>query len=482
MRSNRFLRLFAAALVLAPLAAFAADGQPDTTFSGDGKLISQFNLGQGFWDQGVSVSQDPAGRIVLGGWVQRSIAGDTDFGLVRVDHGGTPDSVFGTGGRRIIFFDLGDPDTEFREDKLGEVVVMADGRIVSCGSAEYATPLGSAHRLAVARLNENGTSDATFNYNSAYAGHVVLSPFDHDDSDNPTCTSMVVHEDGRVVVPFYNEVHFQTGLMRLQNDGAPDPTFGGDGISELPACSSEEDECELVQVVRLVSGKYMAIGYKVVEGDARLFVVRYTSGGLLDTTFSGDGQATIDNPVAAVSFETPLDAALDPQGRVVVLEHVVSGLSTVADYLVRLDFSGGVDAGFGNAGWLKVELKDPPASVQQANGLFVQGDGKLIVSGAHKINDLDWDCDALRLMPDATGLDPQFGNAGRRSIAFDLGTDGNQTDVCFESSAADGRPVLAGVVHAGTDRAFAAVRLTNSYIFVDGFATGTTFFWSSRTP
>ena len=297
----------------------------------------------------------------------------------------------------------------------------------------------------------------------------------------------MVQDDGRIVVPFHNAFYWETGLIRLEADGDLDPTFGGDGISEMPLCSTPETNCQFLEILPLPGGKYMAVGFRkeeVGELDVQwLFFARYTSSGLLDTSFSGDGQAIVGVPPGSVQDEShhPAAAALDPQGRIVVLERL-SGVGVSIHLLVRIDANGNVDPTFSGDGWQQVTWVDGlPALADQANGLFIQGDGKLIVTGFHPFTATDFDCVAMRFTANAASLDASFGSNGRRFIAFDMGLT-EDTDKCHGVSAADGRPLLAGEVMVQSDLEFGVARLTNAYIFIDGFEVGSRFFWSGTVP
>jgi len=66
------------------IARLTAAGVLDTTFDGDGKAVVNFNLGQQDNDEAAAVALDGDGKIVVVGTVQRTSAGDTDFGVVRL--------------------------------------------------------------------------------------------------------------------------------------------------------------------------------------------------------------------------------------------------------------------------------------------------------------------------------------------------------------------------------------------------------------
>ena len=338
-----------AALVLCLLASApsrAADGDLDPSFAGDGKLTIAFDHGQANRDRGQAVTGFGSGRIVVVGDKQQVNAGDTDIGGVALTPTGVLDETFGNLGTTSVYFDLGGDN----EDRATAVAAMKDGRFVLCGTAKYQAPGTWAQRLVVARFLATGFLDPSFG--PFDDGKVVLTPFNHPDSYSYDCKSIVVQDDGRIVVPFHNDGYFETGLIRLEEDGDLDPTFGGDGISELPFCATDETRCEFFKVLLLPGGKYMAIGTRFeLVGQLyvqSLFFARYTSNGLFDTSFNGDGQATAYVPVGSVQDEAhrrPLPRSTR-SGRVVVLGRVDGvGFSNLY-FLVRIDANGNVDDTF----------------------------------------------------------------------------------------------------------------------------------------
>ena len=473
-----------AALVLCLLASApsrADDGDLDESFSGDGKQTIAFDHGQDDRDRGQAVTGFGSGRIVVVGDKQQVNAGDTDIGVVALTPSGALDETFGNLGTTSVYFDLGGDN----EDRSTAVAAMKDGRFVLCGTAKYQGTSNWMQRLVVARFLASGFIDPSFG--PFDDGKVVLTPFNHPDTYVHACKSIVVQDDGKIVVPFQSDEYFETGLIRLEEDGDLDPTFGGDGISEMPFCPTHETRCEFLEVLPLPGGKYMAIGTrKEVAGELDvqwLFFARYTSSGLLDTSFSGDGQAIVGVPPGSVQDEAhlPAAAALDPQGRIVVLERL-SGVGVSIHLLVRIDANGNVDPTFSGDGWQQVAwIAGSPRPADGANGLIIQGDGKLIVTGFHPFTATDFDCVAMRFTANAASLDASFGSNGRRFIAFDMGLT-EDTDKCHGVSAADGRPLLAGEVMVQSDLEFGVARLTNAYIFIDGFEIGSRFFWSDTAP
>ena len=94
---------------------------------------------------------------------------------------------------------------------------------------------------------------------------------------------------------------------RFTTTGALDATYGTAGY----ATTDMGDGSTIADIAIQADGKTVAVGY--VNGD--FGVVRYTSGGVLDTTFDGDGIIMTDFGTAN---DTATAVALQSDGKIVV--------------------------------------------------------------------------------------------------------------------------------------------------------------------
>ena len=126
----------------------AREGDLDTSFGGDGKVITNF----GDSSQASAVAIQPDGKIVVAGevWVQ----GVRDIGLVRYLPDGTLDRTFGDFGRVITDFSHG-------VNAVSALVLQPDGKIVVAGTAVF----NRSDAFALARYLPDGTRDLTFGSN-----------------------------------------------------------------------------------------------------------------------------------------------------------------------------------------------------------------------------------------------------------------------------------------------------------------------------
>lgn len=126
------------------LARYDAAGVLDTTFSGDGKQTTRFPNVQYAYGFGIAIQSDD--RIVAAGQAASSVA------VARYSASGVLDGTFGGDGRVMTNFTTG-------LDYADEVLIQADGSIVTVGSADF---YGANARFALVRYESSGALDTTF--------------------------------------------------------------------------------------------------------------------------------------------------------------------------------------------------------------------------------------------------------------------------------------------------------------------------------
>jgi uncharacterized delta-60 repeat protein len=134
------------------LARYLPNGDPDSSFSGDGQVSTDFS---GF-DVGRSVAVDRHGRVLLGG-ITGTQAGGRRFAVMRYRDDGKLDASFGDGGLATASF----------EDHAGanSIGIDSKNRIVATGGG-----------FDVARFRTNGSLDHSFSGNGkASAGWMAVA-------------------------------------------------------------------------------------------------------------------------------------------------------------------------------------------------------------------------------------------------------------------------------------------------------------------
>ncbi|MBK8465040.1 MAG: InlB B-repeat-containing protein [Chloracidobacterium sp.] len=152
---------------------YNADGSLDTTFSGDGKVT----IGTGFTEMAYSVAIQADGKIVAAGY---TFNGTRVFGLYRLTSNGAPDFTF-DGDGRVATSVLGE------HDEARAVAIQPDGKIVAGGISQN----GTSNNFAVVRYNSNGSLDTTFDND----GKVTTSVRGWQD----VLQSVAIQSDGKIV-------------------------------------------------------------------------------------------------------------------------------------------------------------------------------------------------------------------------------------------------------------------------------------------
>ncbi len=105
------------------LACYTSTGYLDTTFSGDGKVILDFNDGN---DYGYAVALQPDGKIIIAGYANNGM--NNDFAVVRYTSNGSLDPGFSEDGKVVT-------DLAGYDDIGLAVVLQTNGRIVVAGNS-----------------------------------------------------------------------------------------------------------------------------------------------------------------------------------------------------------------------------------------------------------------------------------------------------------------------------------------------------------
>jgi uncharacterized delta-60 repeat protein len=147
---------------------------------------------------------------------------------------------------------------------------------------------------------------------------------------------------------------------------------------------------------------------------------RLLSGGYLDTTFAANGLATTN---FSGGFDTVNRVAIQADGKIVAAGTASDDArSGGKDFLVaRYNVDGTLDTTFGAGGRTYIDFS---SRSDEANGLAIQSDGKIVVGGSSTStsNSDEKDFALARLKTDGT-LDTTFGTGGRQTTDFTNGRD-----------------------------------------------------------
>jgi uncharacterized delta-60 repeat protein len=266
------------------VARFNANGSPDSTFDGDGLVVTPIGPGA---NAAQAVAIDAANGILVAGSAQGG-GGTQDFALARYLSTGTLDPAFGTGG-------VVTTDVSGGADAAAALQVQADGKILLAGTAT-STDGGD---FAAVRYSATGTPDGTF----GTAGIVKVSAgaATADSANTLTLAGNGILLGGWANPGGNTAPHF--ALLKLTAAGVVDTTFGTSGwVATQPGTASQ-----LWGLAVQADGKIVATGW-ALSTTPQVAMARYSASGALDPGFADDG---INLAGEAFSFTLPASRFVD---------------------------------------------------------------------------------------------------------------------------------------------------------------------------
>ena len=391
MRGPRPLRSVAvlvAALLVGIVFSAGAQAAPedlDLTFSGDGKQRTDFGFGL---SRAAATVRQPDGKIVAVGVVHTG-SNDDDFALARYNPDGSLDTSFsGDGKQRTNFRGAGESF-----DRATGVALQGDGKIVAVG---HSAGNAFTSEFALARYNPNGSLDTSFSGDGRQRTNFRGAGASFD-----RASGVALQGDGKIVaVGIGGAGPGDFALARYNPNGSLDPSFSGDGRQTTNFGGTDQANGVALQG----DGKIVAVGRGV--GDFAL--ARYNPNGSLDTSFSGDGRQRTN----LGGFDQANGVALQGDGKIVAVGRGGAGDGFGAAHfaLARYNPNGSLDPSFSGDGRQRTNFGS-----SQANGVALQGDGKIVAVGGGGAGAGDF---ALaRYNPNGT-LDPSFSGDGRQTTDF----------------------------------------------------------------
>ena len=292
------------------LARYNSDGSLDTSFDGDGKLITSFING---FESALDLAIQPDGKLVAVGFAYNQSGGG--IALARYNSDGSLDASFGAGGKVISFIGNGSGGT------AEAVALQPDGKIVIGGDASSVT---FDTNFMVARLNNNGQFDTAF-------GNSGVTLTDMSGGDDDSALDIALQADGKIIAVGYAVM--QTGdfaMTRYNADGMLDTGFGigGKVFTEFGSEFSSANG-----VVIQSDGKIISAGQVTVNAgmSSDFALSRHNVNGSLDASFGSGGKITTDFNGGR---EQAHAAALQPDGKIIAV-----GDTVISTPVFTIDFA-----------------------------------------------------------------------------------------------------------------------------------------------
>lgn len=346
----KHLFILVAMLIIGVLYVPAQDGTLDLTFSSDGKTTAAVASTDD--DYGHALVIQPDEKIVIAGVYFSGF--NSHIGLLRLNKNGTRDTGFDGDG--IATISIGTASSS-----ANGVALQEDGKILVVGTAES----GGREVFAVLRFNSNGTPDTSFDSD----GFVLTPVGEKFNAGN----SIVVQSDGKIVVggKSYANDNMDFALIRYLSNGSLDTTFDHDGIVTTPISTNFD---EVKSIALQADGKIVAVGSSYEEDKSKLSMARYLQNGSLDTTFGTVGKVLA---AAATGNQSATGVAIQPDGMIVISGD--ASVSINNDVIVyRYTTAGILDNTFSGDGMVRTDFGSDNCYSQ---GVALQLDGKIVLVG-----------------------------------------------------------------------------------------------------
>jgi len=193
---------------------------------------------------------------------------EIDFILARFHQNGSIDSSFGEDGIVLTSFT--------NIDILTDIALFPDGSIIALGYIETDPTIDAA----IAMYDENGQLKNSFDSDG-------LQTLDLLYNDKPR--ALIINDDNTVTVTGNSGLIGETVfLYKINADGTPVTTFGTDGLALTEDLGWDPF---IMDAALQEDGKIVLTGETDLSG--ALLVLRFTTAGVLDNTFNGDGIFTL---------------------------------------------------------------------------------------------------------------------------------------------------------------------------------------------
>lgn len=421
------------ALVAAPLLLQAQSGTLDLSFNGNGISVSNYTNQNNSADA-MAIQAD--GKIVVAGATGTST--NAEMGVTRFNTDGSIDTTFGENGKVHI-------STSFIKSFVMDMTIQADGKIVLAGY-QWNNTTGD---FVMVRLNEDGSFDNSFGTN----GIAII-----DGGKTEVAESILPLENGKFLIGGY--INDQFGIARVNSDGSLDTSFGADGWVETNVSVLSYGNTLSINS----DGRILFTGSVIgTDNTWQVGVAAYDENGNIDSSFGDGGIKTFhfgtDNDFSASSIQLN-------DGKILIGGHSWYETQPLRYEIAiaKLNADGSFDTSYGTNGISK--FRWVADNENYFTDMVLQNDGKLVVTG-RTVTPVDLDLALARLNADGQ-LDSSFGTAGITITDIDLSVD-TANNILLQT---DGKIVVSGdTVPEGELTQIFAARYTNELMGTQDFTT-----------
>lgn len=290
---------------------------------------------------------------------------------------GSLDSSFGTGGKVTTSINSG-------ADIAYAVALQTDGKIIVAGMTTNTT---TGKDFACLRYNTNGTLDTSFGTNGIVTNDVQIGSDD-------VAYSIAIQGDGKIVLAGYSDdgSNKNAAIIRLNANGTLDATFGTSGKVLTDFITNRADEIKTVKIHALTGNIIVGGTSSLTSTNSQGVVARYTSAGLLDTTFNTTGKVLLDDASGAGTYYNVIeDLAVKSNGKISAVGWInQQGLQWSSNYYgCRINTNGSMDTTFSTDGY--IVTNGGFNADDKSFSMILNSDDSILYSGGGHLSTLQYD-------------------------------------------------------------------------------------------
>lgn len=360
--------------------------------------------------------------------------------------GGVLDTTFGSGGAAT----LANPGGKTIDYGLTRTAVQADRKVLVLTGVDRSSVSLKASQAALSRLNADGSIDTAFGSGGTVLLPAGKSNRPTDVALQPDGKILVASQSFTKNSFFGGATDSQFSIARLNANGTLDASFGGAGTGWWVYNPSSRDEAVQRLAVVPQGGSfsiYAGGGVVLANNNQAAAVVKLTAAGARATSFGSGGVATRDMGFQGGLLGHPYGAlAVTTSGRVVTLNSsrvTIDSTTRNVPTLVAFTAAGQTDTGFNGSGKVTVSVPGSSAGSTGVVAIAAQGEGVVVAGAANfVVNNVVARAGALMRFTSMGALDATFATGGVYVAPYVIGS--YQTNFVHMTVAADGSLVVAG--------------------------------------
>ena len=225
------------------VARYNSDGTLDTSFSGDGLVMTNIfgRTASTDWVRGVARQTD--GKLVVVGYTTETGSGSYGLAVARYNADGSLDSTF-SGDGVATKYDAGGARNMYGH----AVAIQPDGKVLVAGAINCVDRNTPGYCTLLARFNSDGSFDAAFD-----AAVLALQP----DTSTLGAAGLVLQGDGKILVAGTRDSGGgeSFAVARYTADGSRDTSFGTNGLATV-FISTDVGSKDSVRIPRHVGPRF----------------------------------------------------------------------------------------------------------------------------------------------------------------------------------------------------------------------------------